>query len=331
MDSEMKRRDFITLLGGAAAAWPLAARAQQPAMPVIGILGGGTADDDAFRVSAFRQGLSEAGYVEGRNVAFEYRPADGHYDRLPALATELVRSQVVVIATIAPTLAALAAKAASATIPIVFFVGADPVKVGLVSSLNRPGGNVTGISVLFNVIVAKQIEMLHETVPKATSIGFLVNPTNSNAGSDTSDAQAGARALGQKLIVVQVSAEREFETAFSTLVEQRVDALLVAADGLFRGRIDHIVELAVRHRLPMLCPWRECTVAGGLMSYGASAADGYRQQGIYAGRILKGEKPADLPVIQPTKFEFALNLKTAKALGLTVPLTLQVAADEVIE
>jgi putative ABC transport system substrate-binding protein len=324
----MKRREFITLIGGTAA-WPLATRAQQPGMPVIGFLSGGTPEEDAFRVSAYRLGLGEAGYVEGRNVAFDYRGAAGHYERLPALAAELVTSRVAVIAALGPTLAALAAKAASATVPIVFHIGADPVKVGLVASLNQPGGNVTGVTRLFNVIVAKQFELLRQAVPKAASIGLLVNPANSNAQSDTNDAKAAARALGQKLIFAQASTERELQDVFETLAGQRAGALLVPADVFFRGRVDQLAALALRHRLPMLSPWRECTTAGGLMSYGASLADGYRQGGIYVGRILKGERPAELPVVQPTKFEFVLNLKTARALGLDVPLALQVAADEI--
>jgi ABC-type uncharacterized transport system substrate-binding protein len=328
---DIGRREFITLLGGAITAWPLSARAQQAQMPVIGFLGGATLEADAFRVSAFRQGLSETGYVESRNVTFVYRWAEDHYDRLTALANELARSQVAVIVALGPTLSALAAKAASATIPIVFIIGADPVKVGLVASMNRPGGNVTGVSVLFNVIVAKQFEMLHETVPQATLIGLLVNPANSNAASDTSDAQAAARALGQKLIVVQASAESDFETAFATLSERRVGALLVTADVFLRSQVDQLGTLAVRYRIPMLSPWRECTSAGGLMSYGPSLADQYRQGGVYAGRILKGEKPSDLPVLQPTKFEFLINLKTAKTLGLDMPPRLLAFADEVIE
>jgi putative tryptophan/tyrosine transport system substrate-binding protein len=327
----MKRREFLTLAGGAAATWPLAARAQQPARPVVGILSGGTETTDAFRAAAFRQGLSDTGFVEGRNVAFEFRWADNQYARLTELATELVRSQVTVLATLGPTLSALAAKAATATIPIIFLVGSDPVKVGLVSSMNRPGGNVTGMSVLFNIIVAKQFEMLHEIAPKAASIGFLVNPENSNAGSDTSVAQTAAQVLGRKLLVVQARAGSDLETAFTALTEQRAGALLIAPDPLLHGRIDDIVGMSLRYHLPTLCPWRECTVAGALMSYGASLVDAHRQQGIYAGRILNGEKPANLPVLQPTKFEFSLNLKTARALALTVPLTLQVAADEVIE
>jgi putative ABC transport system substrate-binding protein len=243
----------------------------------------------------------------------------------------LVHAQVAVIATLGPTLAALAAKAATATLPIVFYMGADPVKVGLIASLNRPGGNITGVSALFNVVVAKQFELLRETVPAVQLTGFLVNPSNSNAKPDTADAQAAAQALGQKLIVAQASTESDVEAAFTRLAEQQVGALLLFADVFFRDRIDLLAALALQHRLAMLSPWRECTVAGGLMSYGASASDTFRQQGIYVGRILKGERPTDLPVVLPTKFEFALNLKTAKALGLTVPLSVQVAADEVIE
>jgi ABC-type uncharacterized transport system substrate-binding protein len=326
----MKRRDFIALIGGAAA-WPLAARAQQGALPVIGLLSGGTPEGDAFRVSAFRQGLAEAGYVEGRDVTVTYRGAQDQYDRLPDLAAELVRTQVTVLAPLGPTLAARAAKAATATIPIVFFVGADPVKVGLVTSMNRPAGNITGVSVMFNVVVAKQFELLQQAVPKATLIGLLINPSNSNAVSDTNDAQAAAGALGRKLIVVQARAESDFEPAFATLAKQRVDALLLAADVFLRNKVEQLVGLAIRHQLPMLCPYRGCASAGGLMSYGANQADGHRQQALYVARILRGEKPADLPVVQPTKFEFILNLKAAKTLGLAVPLAIQVAADEVIE
>jgi putative ABC transport system substrate-binding protein len=326
----MRRRKFITLIGGAVVTWPLAARAQQ-AMPGVGLLSGGTLEDDAFRVNGVRQGLAENGIVEGRDVAFEYRGAGGRYDQLPALAADLVRSKVAVIASLGPTLSALAAKAASTTVPVVFYMGADPVKIGLVASLNRPDGNVTGVSLLFNIVVAKQFELLREAVPGATSIGFLVNPANSNAKPDASDAQVAAQALGQKLIIVQARTESEFQAAFETLAEQRIGALLLMADVFFHGQLDQLAALALRHRLPMLSSWREGTAAGGLMSYGANSADGYRQQGLYVGRILKGEKPADLPVVLPTKFQFVLNLRTAKALGLMVPLSVQVAADEVIE
>jgi len=327
----MRRREFLTLLGGAsAAAWPIAARAQQAALPVIGFLGGATSEADAFRVAAFRQGLSEIGYAEGRNVKLEYRWAEGQYDRLPALAADLVSQRVAVIA--APLLpAALAAKSATTTIPIVFATGADPVRYGLVASFNRPGGNITGISLLFNVIVKKQFEMLWETVSTAGLIGVLVNPANSNAASDTQDAQAAAQALGQRTIVVRASTQSEIETAFGTLVEQQAGALLVAADVFLHSQIDKLVDLAARRKLPMLCSWRECVIAGGLMSYGANLADGYRWEGVYAGRILKGEKPADLPVQQSVKLDLVINLKTAKALSLAVPPSLLARADEVIE
>jgi putative ABC transport system substrate-binding protein len=281
---QLNRREFITLLGGAAVAWPLAARAQQPAMPVVGLLSGGTPEGDAFQVTAFRQGLGEVGYIEGRNVTFAYRGAHDNYDRLPVLAAELVRSQVAVLAALGPTLAAGAAKAATATIPIVFYVGADPVKVGLVASMNRPDGNATGVSVLFNVVIAKQFELLQQAVPKAKVIGLLINPSNSNAESDANDAQAAAAALGRSLIVVQARAETDFESAFGTLADQRAAALLVAPDVFFRSRIEQLVALAVRRQLPVLSPWRECASAGCLMSYGANQADGYRQQGLYVGR-----------------------------------------------
>jgi putative tryptophan/tyrosine transport system substrate-binding protein len=288
MEFLRRRRDFITLLGSVAA-WPLAARAQQPALPVIGLLSGGTSEADAFRVSAFRKGLGETGYAEGRNVKFEYRWAEGQYERLPALAADLVNQRVALIAATFLQ-AALAAKAASATIPIVFATGGDPVKLGLVASLNRPGGNVTGISVLFNVIIKKQVEMLSETAPTAGLIGFLVNPANSNAGPDTQDAQEAALALGRRMIVVRASSESEIEAAFGALVEQQAGALLVAADVFLTSRTDKIVNLAARHNLPMLCSRRECATAGGLMSYGANLAEGYRLQGIYAGRDFEGRE-----------------------------------------
>jgi putative ABC transport system substrate-binding protein len=325
----MRRREFITLLGGAVA-WPLAAHAQQPAMPVIGLLSGGTSEADAFRVGAFRKGLTETGYAEDRNVKFEYRWAEGQYERLPVLAADLVNQRVALIAATFVQ-AALAAKSATPTIPILFATGGDPVKLGLVASLNRPGGNVTGISVLFNVVVKKQVEMLSETAPTAGLIGFLVNPANSNAGSDTQDAEEAALVLGRRMIVVRATSEREIEAAFATLIEQQAGALLVAADVFLTSRTDKIVDLAARHKLPMLCSRHECATAGGLMSYGANLAEGYRLQGIYAGRILKGEKPADLPVQQSVKLDLIINLKTAKALGLDVPPTLLARADEVIE
>ena len=326
----MRRREFIKLLGGAATAWPLAAHAQQPTMLVIGFLNSGSPGPFTRNVAALREGLQEAGYVEGQNVAIEYRWAEGQSDRLPALAADLVRRQVVVI--VAPDSAsALAAKAASMTIPVIFLIGGDPVKLGLVATFNRPGGNITGVSVLFNTLVAKQLETLHEAVPQADLIGLLVNPTNPNAESDTRGVQAAANVLGQKLVVVKGSTESDLETVFVTLVQQRTGALVVSADPFFVSRLNKLVELAVHQTLPAIYPMRDFVTAGGLMSYGTSLADGYRQVGVYAGRILNGEKPADLPVQQSTKVEFIINLKTAKALGVTVPLSLLGRADEVIE
>jgi putative ABC transport system substrate-binding protein len=325
----MRRRGFIVLLGGAVALGSFATWADEP-IPIVGLLSGGNEKEDAFRVDAFRQGLGDAGFVEGRNVALVYRGADGNYNQLPALATELVRAQVAVIATLGPTLSGLAAKSAS-TIPVVFYIGADPVKVGLVASMNRPGRNVTGVSQMFNIVVAKQFELLRQALPNGGQIGFLVNPTNSNVKADTADAQTAAHAVNQNLIIAQASTDAELDAEFERLDKQRVGAVLLAADVFFRGRLGRLATLALQHHLPMLAPWRERTVAGALASYGASQTDGYRQQGIYVGRILKGEKPTDLPVLLPTKFEFALNLETAKALGLSLPPTLLALADEVIE
>jgi putative ABC transport system substrate-binding protein len=325
----MTRREFITLLGGAAVAWPLTARAQQP-MPVIGFLNSGSPGPFARNVAAFRQGLKEAGYIEGQNVAIEYHWAEGQIDRLPALAADLVRRQVAVIVAM-DSASALAAKAASITIPVIFLIGGDPVKLGLVATFNRPGGNITGVSVLFNTLVAKQLEALRETVPQADLIGLLVNPTNPNAESDTRDVQAAANVLGQKLVVVNGSTESELETVFVTLAQQHTGALVVSADPFFVSRRNKLVELAARQTLPTIYPMRDFVAAGGLMSYGASLADGYRQVGVYAGRILKGAQPANLPVQQAVKVELIINFKTAKALGVTVPLPLLGRADEVIE
>ena len=324
----MKRREFITLLGGAAA-WPLAAWAQQ--LPVIGLVGAGSPQSDAFRVAAVRQGLKEAGYVEGRNVAFEYRGAENQYERLPTLAAELVRREVAVIVSIGGITSAVAAKSATATIPIVFEIGGDPIKVGLVASLNRPGGNLTGVTFLAGTLVAKQLEVLHETVPTAALIGFLVNPTLADAEIQTKNALAASKSVGQKLLVVRAHTDNELEAAFVTLVQQRAGALVVGADLFFGSRRDKLVELAARCKLPTIYFLREFAAAGGLMSYGTSITEALRIVGLYVGRILKGEKPSDLPVQQSSKVELIINLKTAKALGINVPNTIIGRADEVIE
>jgi putative ABC transport system substrate-binding protein len=328
----VKRREFITLLGGTAVAWPLAARAQQAAMPVIGFLGSETPELWARRLRAFHQGLGETGYVEDRNVTIEYRWAEGRNDRLPTLAADLVRRQVTVIAAPNSTPAALAARAATATIPIVFAVAVDPVEVGLVVSLNRPGGNLTGITSLNVEVGPKRLELLHEAVPAATIVALLVNPTSPNiAESTTKNLGATARTLGLQMHVLHASTEREFETVFASLLQLRAGALVIGPDALFNSRLEQLAALALRHAVPTVYQFREFPVAGGLMSYGTSITDAYRQVGVYTGRILKGDKPADLPVQQLAKVELVINLKTAKTLGLTFPLPLLGRADEVIE
>jgi putative tryptophan/tyrosine transport system substrate-binding protein len=326
----MRRREFVAVLGGAAV-WPLSARAQQPALPVAGFLGSGSPKSDDFRVAAVRQGLTEAGYVEGRNVAFEYRWAESHYDRLPALAAELVRREVAVIISIGGVASAVAAKASTATIPIVFATGGDPISLGLVASLNRPGGNITGVNFLTGMLVAKQFEVLHETVPSAALIGLLVNPTSADAEPETKSVVAAAESVGEKILVVRAQTVSELQAAFVTLGQQHPGALMVEGDAFFLSRRDGLVELAALQSMPTIYNLREYVDAGGLMSYGTSITEAHRIAGLYAGRILKGGKPADLPVQQSTKVELVINLKTAKMLGIAIPLPLLGRADEVIE
>jgi putative tryptophan/tyrosine transport system substrate-binding protein len=328
----MKRRQFITLLGSTAATWPLAARAQQPALPVIGFLHGASAWEYAPRVATFRQGLSESGYVEGRSVLVEYRWAEGHYERLPLLAADLVRRQPAVIFAGGAVNTAQAAIAATKTIPIIFSIGGDPVELGLVASLNRPGGNVTGVLTLGVELASKRLELMHELVPTANIIALLVNPSNpSNAETISRDLQASARVLGLQLHVLNASTESDITATFATLGQLRAGALVIGSDSYFNSRSEQFAELALRNAMPTIYQYREFAAAGGLMSYGSSLTDLYHLSGIYAGRILNGDKPADLPVQRSTKVELIINMKTAKALGLTVPLTLLTRADEVIE
>jgi putative ABC transport system substrate-binding protein len=324
----MRRRKFITLLGGAAVAWPPAARAQQH--PMIGFLDGGSQASTLSVVAAFKQGLLDTGHVEGKNVMIEFRWANAQYDQLPALAADLVRHQVAVIATDTPV-AALAAKQATTSIPIVFGLGSDPVRDGLVVSFNRPGGNITGATFYANLLSAKRLDLFHRLVPNAAVIAVLLNPKNANVELEGHQTQEAARLLGLQLVLLQATGEREIDEAVASLIQQGAAALIVSGDAMFYGRRAQIAELALRHNIPTSCPYRDQTAAGCLMSYGANISETFRQAGNYVGRILKGEKPADLPVQQPTKFELVINLKTAKALGLDVPIGLSAAADELIE
>jgi putative ABC transport system substrate-binding protein len=327
MAIQVQRREFIGTLGGAAA-WPIVARAQQPTVPLLGLLTGSGQDDRWL--GALRHGLKELGYIEGRNVAIKHRSADGHFDRLPALAAELVADPVALIIAIAPS-AALAAKAATATIPIVFMTGADPVELGLVPSLSRPNGNVTGVNFLVKTLAAKRLELLRELVPGVTLIGLFSNPTNPASEPEIRDVQDASRALGLQLQIMHASSESDIETTFAGFAQQRIAAVLVAGDSFFLSRRDQLIAAAARHAIPTSYQLREFVAAGGLISYGTDLIDAYRLAGIYAGRILKGARPADLPVQQSVKFELAINSKTAKALGLSVPPTLLAIADEVIE
>jgi putative ABC transport system substrate-binding protein len=325
----VKRREFITLLGGAAA-WPLVARAQQPAMPVVGFVNSASLSGSYPPLPAFLKGLGDAGFVEGRNVAIEYRWAEGHYERLPVLIADLVQQKVSVIAATS-TPAAVAAKTATTTIPIVFEMGSDPVELGLVASLSQPSGNVTGVTNFTVELGSKQFGLLHEIVPGTTAIAALMNPNFAGTKKQLSDVEAAARVLGLQLIVLRASTEREIEAAFATISQQGVHALLVCIDAFLLAQRDQIIALAARHAIPAVYPVRDFAVAGGLMSYGTDFADSYRQAGIYTGRILRGEKPADLPVLRSTKFEFVINFKTAKTLGIEVPNSMQLLATEAIE
>ena len=331
----MRRREFILALGGAVAApsllWPRAARAQPPSIPIVGYVHSDSPQTAAGLLAAFREGLSETGYVEGQNVAIEYRWAENDLSRIPELVADLVRRRVAVIATPGSSAAALAAKAATTTIPIVFSLGLDPVQLGLVDSLSRPGGNITGVNSMSNELVAKRLGLLHELLPTSTHLGVLVNPQNPTTESVKKDVEAAATAIGPQIEFFTASTGAEIDTAFASLVQKRADALVVHPDNLFINRRVQLITLAARHAVPVIYALRPDAEAGGLMSYGTKLADAHRQAGVYAGRILKGAKPTDLPVVQPTKFEFVINLQTAKTIGLTVPTTLLARADEVIE
>jgi putative ABC transport system substrate-binding protein len=326
----MRRREFITILGGAAAPWPLAARAQQPAMPVVGFMMAGSRAALRDEIAAFEVGLREMGFTEGQNLALEYRFAEGQFERFPAFASDLVQRRVSVIAASSPQ-GALAAKRATTTIPVVFSIGADPVEAGIVSSLSHPGGNVTGVYQFTAGLESKRLGLLHEMVPKAQVVGVLVNPNYAAAESQLRDVQDSAAHLGLRLIIVRANTESDFDSAFATVVSQRAGAMLVCASPFFNARRQQLIVLTSSHALPAIFEWRDFAVAGGLMSYGTSLNNAYRQAGVYSGRILKGEKAADLPVVQSTKFEFVINLSTAKALHIDVPPTLSARADEIIE
>jgi len=327
----MRRRDFLSALGGAAASWPLGARAQQAAPPVVGFMSGRSAPDSAHLVAAFREGLGEAGFVDGQNVIIEFRWADGQYDRLPALAAELVSRPVAVLLGVGGDPSAIAAKRATSTIPIVFGVGGDPVKAGLVDSFNRPGANLTGYTLLTSEMESKRVGLLRELVPGVALVGVLLNPKFGPAAQQSQQIENAARMVGQKLVIATASSDEELSAAFASLVRERVNALLVAADPYFDTRRDQIIAFAAQNRLPTIYQFREFAAAGGLISYGPRITDGYRQAGNYTGQILKGAKPGNLPVLQPTKFELVINLKTANALNLALPNSIQLLADEVIE
>ena len=327
----MRRREFLSAVGGAVAAWPLAALAQQQTMPVIGFMSGRSAPDSTHLVAAFREGLGEAGYVEGQNVIIEFRWADGQYDRLPAMAAELVERKVAVLVGVGGDTSALAAKRATSTIPIIFGVGGDPIKGGLVDSFNRPGANVTGYTLLTSQMESKRVGLLRELVPGVSLIGVLLNPKFNPAAAQLQQIEEAAQTVGQKLVVANASNDDELNAAFELLIRQRVNAILAAADPFFDTRRDRIIAFAAQNRLPAIYQFREYAASGGLVSYGPRITDGYRQAGSYAGQILKGAKPGDLPILQPTKFEMVINLKTANALGFTFPNSIQLLADEVIE
>jgi putative ABC transport system substrate-binding protein len=328
--SRMKRREFITLLGSAATTWPFAARAQQQTIPVVGFLSPGSPGPLRPQIAAFEEGLKQSGYIKGRNVAVEARFAEGQFDQLPALASDLVRRQVAVLV-VTSNAGTLAAKQATTTIPIVFSIGEDPVKLGVVASLSRPGSNMTGVYQFTTGLEAKRLGLLHEMVPQVATIAVLINPNFPASGTQLRDVQEAATQLGVQLVIARANVESDFDVAFSTFVQQRPGALLVCASPFFNSRRQQLIVLAARHSMPAIYEWREFAEAGGLMSYGTQLSDAYRQAGVYAGRVLNGEKPADLPVMQVTKFEFVINLSTAKALGIKVPPTLAARADEIIE